>query len=847
MSPRRKTFRSIVCSILAVLVFIHTTPLHAQEGGSGGSFDPASNLAPGNSSAPTMASSSGAATYSVPIEVPKGRGGISPNLSITYNSYQGNGLLGVGFGGLDMGAIQRATKTPGGLVYNSDRFQATVNGSVADLIQRDDWGTDHFESKIEGAFLNYYFNRASGGWEVRDKSGTVYYYGCNPETRHSRQDTSQGTFKWFLDRVQDVNGNFMTVTYSQDRGHVYLSRIDYTGNVNGLPTTNYVTFGLITRDDVITSYASYAADTTAYRLGTISVYANVTAENPNGEFARAYVLTYAYSPGSYRSTLQSVSQRGTDWSALPPVSFDWQLQPETPGFENEVRFGNTTANISGGQMVDLNGDSLPDFIYDPNVNGATGQFRVYHNTGSGLDPNFDYFPRTQHYLAAFKNFYVNDVNGDGLPDIIYIDDTYHVRVLLNTGTGFQADTSYGVLPPGTFQVPKMVDVNGDGLVDLVWSGDGLLTPSTVNVLLSAVNPDGSFYFKPAAQWGSRAEHFYYREQEGDADYYLMADVNGDGLPDLVYAAGSGSSFRFRVLLNAGAGFQADTVWLPTQSVSMLDRNVPFIVADFTGDGLADLSFKRLNKYRVAISSGTGFNTDTDWGTQLADFAGQTGAFAADVNGDGLPDVVYYAVSQELRVLINTGHSLLTDTPWATVTGAGATWPQQLTTDINADGVADWVIYGNLDGGYGVDSFVSKGHPDLVTGIRNGIRGSYTIRYKPSSAWPADPNDPKPRLPFILQTISSITADDGSASGNSSTTGYEYAGGYFDWPTLEFRGFSTVMTTLPNGNLVESRFHTDGVFKGLMHDQWTRDADRHLYLHLHNTYDDLSPADRVHFP
>src|SRR3990172_2788183 len=41
--------------------------------------------------------STGAATINIPIEVPPGRLGIAPNISLTYNSYQKNGPLGVGW------------------------------------------------------------------------------------------------------------------------------------------------------------------------------------------------------------------------------------------------------------------------------------------------------------------------------------------------------------------------------------------------------------------------------------------------------------------------------------------------------------------------------------------------------------------------------------------------------------------------------------------------------------------------------------------------------------------------------------------------------------------------------
>lgn len=52
---------------------------------------------------------SGAAMHTIPIQAPPGRNGIRPDLNLTYNSYQKNGWIGVGWD-LEVGAIQRSTK-----------------------------------------------------------------------------------------------------------------------------------------------------------------------------------------------------------------------------------------------------------------------------------------------------------------------------------------------------------------------------------------------------------------------------------------------------------------------------------------------------------------------------------------------------------------------------------------------------------------------------------------------------------------------------------------------------------------------------------------------------------------
>jgi hypothetical protein len=75
----------------------------------------------------------GAATAAIPIDVPPGKAGIAPKIALTYNSYQPNGWIGVGWT-LDMGSIQRATKRSAN--YTSNDYVASVNGSVSELVAR---------------------------------------------------------------------------------------------------------------------------------------------------------------------------------------------------------------------------------------------------------------------------------------------------------------------------------------------------------------------------------------------------------------------------------------------------------------------------------------------------------------------------------------------------------------------------------------------------------------------------------------------------------------------------------------------------------------------------------------
>src|ERR1019366_6930042 len=132
-----------------------------------------------------------------------------------------------------------------------------------------------------------------------------------------------------------------------------------------------------------------------------------------------------------------------------------------------------------------------------------------------------------------------DLNGDGKPDLIVanlVDGM--VSVLLNTTAPGATTPSFATQQTfATGSSPRSVtaaDVNGDGKPDLIVAN----TAGTVSVLLNTTAPGAttpSFATQQTFATGSNPFSV------------TVADVNGDGLPDLIVANEAGNTVS--VLLN----------------------------------------------------------------------------------------------------------------------------------------------------------------------------------------------------------------------------------------------------------------------------------------------------------
>jgi hypothetical protein len=145
---------------------------------------------------------------------------------------------------------------------------------------------------------------------------------------------------------------------------------------------------------------------------------------------------------------------------------------------------------------------------------------------------------------------VADVNGDGKPDLIVGNSNGTVGVLLGNGDGtFQPAVIYGSGGSGAIQSGSVV------VADI--NGDGkpdMLVANAISSVVGVLLGNGDGTFQPAVSYGSGGI---------SADSVAVADVNGDGKPDLLVTnqcasdCGGATDGTVAVLLGNGDGtFQA---------------------------------------------------------------------------------------------------------------------------------------------------------------------------------------------------------------------------------------------------------------------------------------------------
>jgi flagellin-like hook-associated protein FlgL len=297
---------------------------------------------------------------------------------------------------------------------------------------------------------------------------------------------------------------------------------------------------------------------------------------------------------------------------------------------------------------------------------------------------------------------LGDLNGDGILDLVTAgsqpgpDGYTTVRLGLGDGT-FGAATSYMTTDYGTTSI-ELADLNNDGVLDIV-TGNSTTGDTWVGVRLGA--GDGTF--------GSNAT--YATGTNGAADV-AVADLNGDGIQDILSGGGGGAAYiRFG---NGNGTFGAATTY-STETTAVITA------ADLNQDGILDLvtagaAVGGVVTVRMGVGNGQFSASTTTYATEFSGSGQSNDMQLQDLNKDGILDIVTGGIAGRVGYMtVRLGVGDGTFGAATSYNNGGSSTSSMRLADINGDG--------NLDAIFTITNGVSTSNVLTRLGNGNGTFGA----------------------------------------------------------------------------------------------------------------------------
>jgi len=366
----------------------------------------------------------------------------------------------------------------------------------------------------------------------------------------------------------------------------------------------------------------------------------------------------------------------------------------------------TDVDANGVAVGDFDGDGNPDFVVSAVGNNS---LTVVLGNGDGT------FQSARSYIGAANptSVALGDFNGDSKPDMAVTDaDNRNVTIFLNNGDGtFTQSANYSTVGYGT--MVAAADFNHDGKLDLVV---GLYSSAPgFSVLLG--NGDGSFQPPRTYLNGGNASVFT----------LSVADVNGDGNLDVI----SDSDGHASLYVTLG---NSDGTFLPgiaTPAVCPGGAVAYVAIADLNGDGKPDLAAActaNLNQTFISVSLGNGdgtFSAPTQWPAGTVPISIVSG----DFNEDGKADlaVLDNQPNPTVSILLGNGDGTF-QSPVAYSVFSSPFWLSYIAQHGNPRSpspdfvvAADFNMDGHLDLLVGDGNAFNDGDPSNGYSYNNGVQ------------------------------------------------------------------------------------------------------------------------------
>jgi RHS repeat-associated protein len=612
-------------------------------------------------------------------------------------------------------------------------------------------------------------------FEVVTKDGLTMEFGHSADSRLIRPDLTNNNddkiLLWRISKIKDVNGNYMTFTYSGNS----ISEITYTSNDN-IALENYVRiiFSYTSRTDKNIVFESGVYAQTADLLDRITIL-----DYPANDVIKEYQFNYGFE--NQYSFLKELIEQSGNGTKLNSTIFLYGDNPDN------VRSTNLSQSFTNSDLIagDFDADGKADVLaatvyYDQylikhhsdytllgNVNNGFGN--ILYNTSLPSNTNIatSYNGGYGHTFSK-SNFLTNDFDGDGRDDVFFVEtgitlsgtSSWVKNLHVNYTKGYNASTQLTEYTSSSYPIPSYIyhnkyewihekghffvpgDFDGDGLQDY------LLILSHTN---SGSNNYKAFFSSPGksvfnieiANFGCGNNNFgaYYATSVASADEVIPIDMNGDGKLELLVISNS-AAYIIHFQVDPINGLVSTTFSTPSLTIN---NNSKFLLGDFNGDRKTDLLIRNnQNLWNIALSDGKGFHESVFTFQNYVQYNGSYSdhkILVADFNGDGKSDILHgynyftgwTATTSKLSLYFSKSvtNSQLVFTPQFDYEQYDYNkilhFPQPLIGDFNGDGRADFVSWMNNEAD--IVSIKPEGKERLLTKITDGHNRTVSFNYE----------------------------------------------------------------------------------------------------------------------
>jgi peptidase A4-like protein/VCBS repeat protein len=388
-------------------------------------------------------------------------------------------------------------------------------------------------------------------------------------------------------------------------------------------------------------------------------------------------------------------------------------------------------------LADYDGDSVPDLIFVKTAGTPSGSVEVHIASGASQYQQRILEVPTTFGLGDAGAWQMADFDGDNIPDLFFIKtaatSTNAVEVHVASGSRgtsgnvVMRNESQSVSTSLEFSAPNPVSLVGDSaewIVERPSVGNDLVTlpnygfaefseaTATDNAgaifralkgtAFNMVDPDNSVVSTGFLDTSGNVECVYtgrgsaYEKRAleipttfaiGDTGTWLMTDVDGDGIPDLVFVKTGGTpGNRVEVHIASGSSkYQARI--LEVQTTFATGDTGTWLMADFDKDGIPDLIFIKTTStpsgmVEIHIASGASQYQNRILEVPTTFAVGDVGTWLmVDYDNDQLPDLIFIkeqgTPSGNVEIHIASGKSKyqqrVLEVPTAFAIGAGSVW------------------------------------------------------------------------------------------------------------------------------------------------------------------------------